>query len=482
MRRLVLVSSLLAALLAAALAASATAAPPVSEEQAQRALDAALDAFREPLAAGGPATGSREATAALRDLAVALPALSGADRARARDLLARPTSKGDRDYFGKEAPDSPTCDAQFCVHWTENARNRPASSAFLDQISTAVQRSYAVENGTLGWRRAKSDGKLGSRHGIGGEGQVDVYVTNLGKNLYGYAAPDRNQRGDRRHAYLVLDNDYTGFPTPPVQSMRVTVAHEYNHILQFGYDTFQDLWFFEDTATWAEEKVYPEINDYLNYLPAMAAKPQTPMTGASIKIYAEAVWNHWLSARFDDEVIRRAWEVSPDAQNFAVDAYDRAIRDRGGPSFSQELGDFFAASAEWQSNPAFPDSAAYPSVKRSGRLGGNARKAKLDNTSYRLYGVKGASGASATLKVKAQRGTRSSISLVGRAGGKQGPVTVETTYLRRGGSGKVTIADPGSYSRLTAVVANVDGRSNHRDRRGRRVYKSDGSSYRISLR
>jgi hypothetical protein len=480
LRRFVLLSSLLVALLTAVPASASTAAP-VDRQAAEQALDVALDAFREPLAAGDPA-GDRDVTAALRELAVALPALAGRERARARDLLARPTDKSDRDYFGKEAPSSPACNARFCVHWTNSKRNRPSSPSFLSQISTAVDRSYAVENDALGWRQAKSDGRLGARHGDGADGQVDVYVTNLGRNLYGYAAPDPGQRGTRRHAFLVLDNNYTGFPTPPIQSMRVTVAHEYNHILQFGYDTFEDLWLFESTATWAEEKVFPEINDYLNYLPAMAQQPQRPLTGSSIKIYAEAVWNHWLSARFGDDVVRRAWEVSRTEKHFAVDAYAAAIKGAGGPSFGAELGAFFAASAEWRALSVFPDHALYPNVHRSGTVGDAPRRTKLDNTSYRLYGVRGATGPSVTLEAKAEEGTRSSISLVARSGGRLGPVTVETTYLRKGGSGEVTLDDPGAYSRVTAVVANVDGRSSRKDRRGRRVYRSDGSRYRISLR
>lgn len=479
MRRLALFSSLLAAALIAAPAAIAGASPPAGQD-AQQALDAALDAFREPLAAGGTA-GDRDATLALRDLAVSLPALAGRDRELARDLLARPTDRSSRSYFGREAPSSPACNALYCVHWTNNKRNRPSSSAFLNQISTAVDRSYDVENGTLGWRQARSDGQLGARHGVGGEGQVDVYVTNLGHSLYGYAANDPGQRGARRHAYLVLDQDYRGFPTPPVQSMRVTVAHEYNHILQFGYDTFEDLWLFESTATWMEEKVFPEIDDYLNYLPEMARRPQEPLTGRSIKVYAEAVWNHWLSSRFGDDAVRRAWEVSRAERHFAVDAYDDAIRAFAGPGFARELGAFFAASAEWGVDAALPDHDAYPDVERSGRIGTETRRTKLDNTAYRLYEVKGFAGPSVTLEAKAEKGTRSSISLVGRSGGS-GPPTIETAYLRKGGYGQVTLDDPGAYARVTAVVANVDGRSNRENRRGGRIYRSDGSRYRFSLR
>ena len=479
LRRIALLFTLLTALLLPAAATAGPAAPDVSRAAAERALDEALDAFREPLAASsGPAAGSREVTGALRDLAVAVPALGKADRRRARSLLARPTDKNDRAYFGKEASDSPICNANFCVHWTDKAANKPVSGFFLGQILASVDLSRAVENGTLGWRDAKSDGRLGSRKGKGAEGQVDVYVTNLGKRLYGYAAPDGGQRGQRRYAYLVLDNNYVGFPTNPLDSMRVTVAHEYNHILQFNYDVYQDLWLFEDTATWAEDKVYPGINDYLNYLPAFARKSSRPMTGRSIKIYAEAVWNHWLSANYGDDVVRNTWRVSPKQKSFAVAAYNRAIKDAGGPGFGRALGGFFAATAEWKLDADFPDHGEYPDVKRAGKLTGR-KKTTLDNTSYRLYDVEPSADPEATLKVRAEKGTETSISLVGRTGG--GVVTTETAHLRKGGTGTVTIANPGAYARITAVVANVDG-SSKVNRKGKRVYKADGSGYRVSLK
>jgi uncharacterized protein DUF6055 len=482
-RRLALASSLLAVLLPAAVAATASAAnPQVSPQAAERALDAALDALSPPIAASsGPAAGSRDATVALRDLAVSLPALRGADRRRARALLARPTDKNDRAYFGKEAKDSPVCNAHFCLHWTEKAKNRPNRKVFK-AIFPAMNQSRAIENEDLGWRDPKSDGKLGARHGKGRDGQVDVYVTNLGRRLYGYASPDGHQRGQKRYAYLVLDNDYVGFPTGPVQSMQVTAAHEYNHILQFNYDVFEDVWLFEDTATWMEEQVYPNINDYLNYLPAFAKTSSRPMTGSSIKIYAEAVWNHWLGNRFGDEVVRHTWEVSPKQRSFAVAAYNKAIKGAGGPGFAPELGDFFAATAEWRSLPGrfTDDYAEFPDMKRSGKIDAGTAKTKLDNTSYRLYDVDPTGGAAISLDVKAEKGTKSSISLIGREGGTGGAVTISTGYLGKGGTGEVTLADPGKFSRITAMVANVDGDSKRR-RKGKRVYTSDNSSYRFSL-
>lgn len=484
MSRILSLFTLLACVAFATLAASASAADPsASGAAAQRALERAQEALKP-----GPTTlssgrdpGPQDATLALRDLAVALPSLTGADRRAGRDLLARPTDKDDRGYFGKEAKDSPTCDAQFCVHWTETGKNAPVSNQFLDDILEAMTQSYAVENTALGWKAAKSDGKLGARHGIGGDGQVDVYVTNLGRRLYGYASTDSDQKGKvRRHAYLVLDNNYVGFPTPPTESMQVTVAHEYNHILQFNYDTYEDVWLFEDTATWAEEKVYPAINDYLNYVDTFANRSQVPMTGSTIKIYAEAIWNHWLSSELSDDLIRNVWEVSPAEKHFAVDSYNRAIGSVDPASgFGQELGEFFADTSEWHSLPGlFPDATSYPDVKRSGMLGSKNVKTTLDNTAFRLYDVDPKPSGEYVLKVAAEPGTQTMVAMTGRVGPDGGPIYQATQYLPKGGKYTLNLVNNG-YSRVTAMVANVDGRSKGFNRNGKRIYRSDGSAFKL---
>ncbi len=155
---------------------------------------------------------------------------------------------------------------------------------------------HEVENGKLGWREPKSDGRKG-----GGVGKTDIYLSQIGGELFGYAAPDRGQASKqhpmprRLHGYLVLDNDYSAFEFPGTSAaddLEVTLAHEYNHILQFGYDAFQDAWFAESTATWMEDQVYPHIDDYLRYVRRWVKRWDTPLTTSSIKEYGSAVWNH----------------------------------------------------------------------------------------------------------------------------------------------------------------------------------------------
>ena len=473
---------LFALILGAFAPAAASAQAPTSHADARDALSAAEAALNpaDTLAAKvGGSLGTPDATAALRDLAVAVPALNRAERRRANELLARPTDKNDRGYFGKESPASPICSAHFCIHFTDTKRNAPASDSFLQEVIASTELTYAVENGddALNWKDAKSDGKIGARNGVGSEGQVDVYITDLGSDLYGYAAPDQGQKGSQRYAYLVLDNNYVNFPSPPIESLKVTVAHEYNHILQFGYDTLEDLWMFESTATWAEQQVYPDINDYLNYLPSFAKYSQLPLTGRD-KIYGEAVWNHWLSARYGVDVVRDAWadSLAVKPPHLATAAYERAIQGKGGESFSREFASFANATAEWNLNPNFPDAALYPDMKRRLKVGAKSSPVFLDNTSYVLANVPTGGTAPIKLVVKAEKGTHSSIALIGRVGAiDTGTVVEASKYLDKGGRTTVVLNDPGTFDRITAVVANVDGRP------GARGYLNDGSKYSVKL-
>ena len=128
----------------------------------------------------------------------------------------------------------------------------------------------------MGWKPPKPD-----VDGCGSDPSAltDIYLKQLGdQGLFGYETVDPGQgRARSQYAYLVLDNDYApseyGYADPAIPAS-VTLAHEYNHVLQMTYDTFQDVWFLEATATWSEEQVYPDVNDWLGYVNAFAEVPQ----------------------------------------------------------------------------------------------------------------------------------------------------------------------------------------------------------------
>ncbi len=277
--------------LAVAPAASAQDAEPATMSEARA--EAALADAREVLAEPEADLPSRELTLVFLRLSQALPTLEGRERRQANQILARPDD-GEDDRFGDgydepEADESPACDASFCVHWVATGEDAPPLADgdsdgvpdFVDDVLESAEDSRAVENGVLGWTDPVPDGIRGEGTVPLGADRTDAYLVETHGFYFGYASPDQGQQGVAKQAYLVLDNDFAEFVTPQlsaVEAMQVTMAHEYNHVLQFAYDSFADRWMFEATATWVEDLVYTEIDDYLNFVPAFAESSRVSLT------------------------------------------------------------------------------------------------------------------------------------------------------------------------------------------------------------
>ena len=417
----------------------------------------------------------------LRRLAIALPQLRGAERKRAQGLLARP-SDGDADpqqngWSAPEADRSPICTPHFCVHWVESGPDAPPLADsnhdnvpdWVELTAATAEHVFDAENTGLGWRAPRSDGTEG-----GGAGHTDIYLEDVGgSGIYGYAAPDPQPQRDSLFAYLVLDDDFAdsqfpGYPSPE-DPLDVTLAHEYNHVLQFTYDASEDTWMLESTAVWMEGKVYEPVHDYLQYLPGwtqLTALPLTSFNGdnpndrGNVKVYGSSVWNKWLDQRYGQDIVRNAWEDSVKASSFAPRAYDAAIRQHGGGGFSKEFSQFAAATAEWQAaNSGFPEGALYPDVARAGSIevNGTPGTISMDHTTYAIADVPVTSAPRIRLAMIAPRGTSAGVALVGRSGGATGGTAVGIgRFLGNGGKGVVTLANPGNLTRLDAVLVNAD--------------------------
>jgi len=391
----------------------------------------------------------------------------------------RPTDTPDPNrnaYSVPEAPNSPACSRHFCVHWVDQGLDAPEPADrdgdgvpdYVERVLRVAERVHQVENGKLGWREPRSDGRQGGRNG-----KTDVYLSQIGGELFGYAAPDRGQatkqhRIPRRlHGYLVLDNDYSAFEFPGTKQLadlQVTFAHEYNHILQFGYDAYQDPWFAEATATWMEDQVYNRINDYLRYVRRWVKLYETPLTANSIKEYGSAVWNQWLARRYGPEIIRKAWAGAIDARpaGFSIAAYERAIRSSGPSDFGHDFSRFAAAVAEWRTDKSFRESRLYPDPPRQGHLPLNGTRLTrlLNHTTFQLLRVRPRQGRAVVVHLSAPRGTAATVALVGRRGSERhGRPVVRLAYRPAGGQMTVRLRRPGRFERITAVVVNADARA-----------------------
>lgn len=457
---------------------------------------ATLHKAQSALVAGRGVDAGTEVTPLLKQLALKLPHLHGAERKRALGLLARPTqgqgSSNELEY--ETAEQKPTCSDHYCIHWVKTTDDAPpltdanhnGTPDYVETMDSVFEHVYEVENGELGWRPPTSDGNKGCAATAPANcpDKTDVYIKEIGsQGIYGYAAPDPDQRSFSQAAYLVMDDDYnaTQFPRyegDPLQPMEVTAAHEYNHVLQFGYDTAQDTWMFESTATWMEDRVYTEVNDYLQYLTAWTQMTFVPLTYFSsdgndplnVKVYGDSVWNRWLQTKFGDDTIRDAWANSRKTKpkSFAPAAYETALKARGS-SFYSAFAAFSAETAEWRaSNTPFAEGVTFPDVDRAasdstGRpitltADGVGASGSISHAAYVLLDVRPPEGApQLRLAVNTPRGTKMAIAVVGRTGDEvNGTSTEFVKKLPNGGPGLITIENPGQYERLTAAVINAD--------------------------
>jgi hypothetical protein len=413
-------------------------------------------------------------------LLAALPATAQAgDQWTFRQPLARPTERhhpGRHSYDVPEARRSPACAGRFCVHWVAEGLDAPDLADgdgdgvpdYVERVLAVAAHVHAVENGKLRWREPRSDGRRGGRHG-----KTDVYLKELGRQLFGYAVPDPGQspkgrRLPRRlHGYLVLDDDYSPFQYPgtkPAADLRVTFAHEYCHILQMAYDAYQDAWMAESTAVWMEDQAYNGIDDYLRYVRRWVRLYNTPLTANSIREYGDAVWNEWLVRRYGRGIVRSAWAHSLYARpgGFSVASYDAAIRAAGGSDFARDFARFARDVAEWRTNGRFREGRRYPDVPRQGSLPIDGRLARrsLNHATFRLLRVRPRGARPLVASAVAPRGVAAGIALVGRIGdGRGGRVVSRLRFRRHGGQMTVRLGRPLRFSRVTAVLVNADTRA-----------------------
>ena len=366
----------------------------------------------------------RLATLILRDVAVRLNELSGADRRRAVDLLARPDDdeqpayEDDDPEYGAR-PDTVTCDADLCVHYVDENDapmfDHAASAAFADEVLATMQTVWGIETVTYGYREPPADTQVLPSTSNGGDGRFDVYLANLGAGLFGYCTTNDAEllEFDGTYdvsTYCVLDDDYVGYGyVDPLDPLQVTAAHEFFHAVQGAYDFFEDAYFMEGTATWMEDEVFDGVNDLYGYLGASPlSNPTVPLDKATgLRVYGTWIWWRFLSESLGAPVIRRIWNradgsaVGPDRYSTQAVALELAS---SGVPFGRAFADFAARNV--RPGTFYEEGDAYGSVstQASRTISGTNRSfssaATLDHlTSYYVAVTRGA-GVRADAKLR----------------------------------------------------------------------------------
>ena len=438
----------------------------------------------------------RDATLVLNRLGRLRGALRGADRARADRLLARPTDgAADPDGNGYQpgatlAP--PLCGPHVCVHYVTTTADRPnltdgpdanTTPDYVDKVLALVESVRATYVGA-GYKAPEPDGTLG------GNNKVDIYLANIGpEGLYGYCNSDKpfpspNPGPYDGWAYCVFDNDYApaefGTTNTPIQNLKVTAAHEFFHAVQFAYDYYEDSWFMEATATWAEDEVFDGVNDNVQYLSeGPQARPGIPLDKfTGLHQYGDWIFFRYLTERLTTSqnglptLVRQMWRKA-DGSAKGLDQYSiQAVRSVLA-AHGKDLGTTFAQFAAANRRPArtYTEGAAnhYPVAPLAGkftlepsRRDTGTRSLVLDHLSSGILRFEPSSLGAGGWKIRLQ------VNAPPRA---RGSVALATTYLRNGkvsavklpldASGDATKTLGFSGSRVTAVELTLANAGTH---------------------
>ncbi|MCL4302481.1 MAG: hypothetical protein KJ077_42725 [Anaerolineae bacterium] len=225
----------------------------------------------------------------------------------------------------------------FLIHYTlqgedaiartdDDGNDRPD---FVEAVAEALEFSWQRQVEAMGWRSPLLD------EGEGGDSKLDVYLEDQSDlfgsgDLFGYTDTFGGFIGDNpatpkeesnaAYAYLSLDNDYDPdqfdlYELDPLDAMRTTVAHEFNHALQSAYDDEDSYaWIYEATAVWMEDELYPELDGARSYLADyMDAPDLCPLSmgrdDQDVRWYGGWILLRYLAEQHGGpETIRRLWE------------------------------------------------------------------------------------------------------------------------------------------------------------------------------
>ncbi|MCH8068369.1 MAG: T9SS type A sorting domain-containing protein [Candidatus Marinimicrobia bacterium] len=255
----------------------------------------------------------------------------------------------------------------FRFHYTMSGLDRvdPTGSDgdgipdYINRMAEIFQTVVDTIIETYGFTPPPGDGWYSNN---GGDELYDIYVMSQDNGVYGYVQPENPANNDGNNensevteenaftSYMVLRNNYEGFydvsniygPISELEAVQVTVAHEFFHVIQFGYDGWEAVWLLEATATWMEDEVFDDVNDNYQYLIPWFQDPKISLNRDRRSHY----YGSWIFFRYLSEhmggyrtirkIFERGVEHDSYSDDFSIQTIDETLLDIG-TSFEQAL-------------------------------------------------------------------------------------------------------------------------------------------------
>ncbi len=277
----------------------------------------------------------------------------------------------------------------FRIHYTTSGVDAvPTTDAngnqhpdFVEEVARAMEYAWWAEIEYLGWTAPPGD------EGAGGDDRYDVYLANtLEDGTFGYTEggypetiiiDNPNSSATEYNAsfsFMAIDNDFveaedlTETILTPVEYMYSTTAHEFNHALQYGYDSEEPAdWLWEATATWMQDELYNDLNDGRDVITAVAKAPDTCQLaeGGQERVeddlhwYGQWVFLRYISEQYGQDAIRALWENAIEFDGYK--AFDETLA-----SLGTDLETVFKDFSVAMLTRDFEEGADYPIVRLEG--------------------------------------------------------------------------------------------------------------------
>lgn len=199
--------------------------------------------------------------------------------------------------FGSVGSNRVTSD-HFIVEWDSGVSQSTAKD-FLDSLEFA----HEVLVDDLGWQQP--DGM--------NDYKLLAYIDNA--NYGGAYTTVEWCGGGLNMPYIVTGKD--AFRSDWYLAM---ASHEYHHAVQYSYGNGHEFWYWEATATYTEEYVYPSMNSWADYVGGYTASPHVAMSASNQQdqeifwhMYGMAIWNFYLDQHVGGhQLVKDVWDYTND--------------------------------------------------------------------------------------------------------------------------------------------------------------------------
>lgn len=377
-------------------------------------------------------------------------------------------------YYSKKAKNKRqeylTPGGHFIIYYYTSGQDSTTLD-YTKEVGQHLEDSWLHEVDSLGYNAPElGDNKL-----------LDIYIENIGINLYGVAFP-----GDSKtDGYIKFNNDYS-WASPnddpagdATGAIKVTAAHEFFHHIQFGYlnelSRRGELWWIESSATFMEDEVFDEVNDYINYLSGYNGFfSNTHITIDNIGGgYETSIINKLLKERYnngDPEIIREVLDGIGIITS-AEESMAKALRDRG-YNLAECFRDFalwnFFTGYRYQSNyyeegkkyPGFSNFQGTHTIGTSNRDTGE-QTGSVDNLAANYYKIEPDSSLTENKTLSIQV-ARNSDNVMGWVVVRPKTSNVEVKDISFDSEGKSeTFVDNFSFSNIQEVVLILSNGDEH---------------------